>query len=175
MPSPRISVFRSPAAAALLAAAVAWLAPAAADPPKVASLTGQLLIAAPTIGDPRFATPPLRQENSAELIAIIDLIVASKTLAEWERLFRENDVVWSLVPSAAQVAADPQMEANGVFAQIPGGPKTIQSPLNVEGEEKRQPSRAPNMGEHTAEVLRSIGYDDAAIETLVKRGACGAG
>src|SRR5216683_3961793 len=55
MPYPRISVFRSSAAAVLLAAAAALLAPAATDPPKITSLTGQLLIAAPTIGDPRFA------------------------------------------------------------------------------------------------------------------------
>jgi formyl-CoA transferase len=63
------------------------------------------------------------------------------------------------------------MEANGVFAQIPDGPRTIQSPLNVDGAEKRQPSRAPDVGEHTVEVLKSLGYDDAAIEALVARGA----
>src|SRR2546429_5221708 len=55
MPFPRISVFHSSLAAAVLLAAAALLAPAANDPTKVASLTGQLLIAAPTIGDPRFA------------------------------------------------------------------------------------------------------------------------
>ncbi len=52
MPSARISTLRSLPAAAILAALL--LAPAA-DPPDTASLTGQLLIAAPTIGDPRFA------------------------------------------------------------------------------------------------------------------------
>ena len=75
------------------------------------------------------------------------------------------------MPSAVQLAADLQMEANGVFAQIPDGPRTIQSPLNVDGAEKRQPSRAPDVGEHTVEVLKSLGYDDAAIEALVARGA----
>ena len=49
----RISTLRSFPAAALLAAVL--LGPAAADPPEVASLTGQLLIASPNIGDPRFA------------------------------------------------------------------------------------------------------------------------
>jgi putative transcriptional regulator len=54
MPSRRTTIFRSLPAAAIFAAAM-LLGPAAADPPEIASLTGQLLIAAPTIGDPRFA------------------------------------------------------------------------------------------------------------------------
>src|SRR5262245_34922156 len=53
MPFPRVSTFRSLPAAALLAALL--LATAAADPPEIASLAGQLLIASPNIGDPRFA------------------------------------------------------------------------------------------------------------------------
>src|SRR6516162_11475014 len=53
MPSPRTSTLRSYTAGALLAAAL--LTPAATDSPEIASLAGQLLIASPNIGDPRFA------------------------------------------------------------------------------------------------------------------------
>jgi putative transcriptional regulator len=53
MPSLRISTLRSLPAAALLAALL--LGAAAAGPPEIASLSGQLLIASPNIGDPRFA------------------------------------------------------------------------------------------------------------------------
>jgi putative transcriptional regulator len=52
MPSARNSTFRSLPAAAILAALL--LAPAA-EPTDTPSLTGQLLVAAPTIGDPRFS------------------------------------------------------------------------------------------------------------------------
>jgi putative transcriptional regulator len=54
MPSRRTTIFCSLPAAAVFAA-VLLLGPAVADPPQITSLTGQLLIAAPTIGDPRFA------------------------------------------------------------------------------------------------------------------------
>src|SRR5215470_1993621 len=54
MPSQRTTTFCLLPAAAIFAAAILF-APVAADPPEIASLTGQLLIAAPTIGDPRFA------------------------------------------------------------------------------------------------------------------------
>ena len=53
MPSPHTMTLRSLPAAAILAAML--LAPTAADAPDIASLTGQLLIASPNIGDPRFA------------------------------------------------------------------------------------------------------------------------
>jgi putative transcriptional regulator len=54
MPSRRTTIFRALPAAAIFAAAM-LLGPVAAEPPEIAPLTGQLLIAAPTIGDPRFA------------------------------------------------------------------------------------------------------------------------
>ena len=53
MPSRRTTIFRLLPAAAIFAAAVPLAV--AAEPPEIAPLTGQLLIAAPTIGDPRFA------------------------------------------------------------------------------------------------------------------------
>src|SRR5215467_12336275 len=53
MPSRRTTIFRSLPAAAIFATLMLE-GPVAADPPDIASLTGQLLIAAPTIGDPRF-------------------------------------------------------------------------------------------------------------------------
>ena len=53
MAFPRNATLWSLPAAVLLAAML--LGPAAADPPEIESLTGQLLIASPNIGDPRFA------------------------------------------------------------------------------------------------------------------------
>ncbi len=54
MPSRRTTIFRVLPTAGIFAAAM-LLGPVAAEPPEIAPLTGQLLIAAPTIGDPRFA------------------------------------------------------------------------------------------------------------------------
>src|SRR5260370_21921136 len=84
MPYPRISVFRSSAAAVLLAAAAALLAPAATDPPKITSLTGQLLIAAPTIGDPRFAPTALlmvRLDGEGALATVINPPACARSIA----------------------------------------------------------------------------------------------
>jgi formyl-CoA transferase len=73
-----------------------------------------------------------------------------------------------------QVATDPQMAANGVFAELEhprlGAIPTVNNPINVQGVTKKKPVMAPEVGEHSREILRSLGYEDAAIEELIQRG-----
>ena len=82
MPSPRISTLHSFPAAVLLAAML--LGPAAADPPEIASLTGQLLIASPNIGDPRFAHTVIlmvKHDKEGALGIVINRPVGEKSIA----------------------------------------------------------------------------------------------
>ncbi len=123
------------------------------------------------IEDPRFSTPAARRSNSADLVARIDQILATRDLAEWAAIFKRYDLVWGPVPPPAEVAHDPQMELNGVFADIQPGLKTVQNPINVEGIHKELPRMAPGIGEHTREVLLEIGYDEAEIAAMIARGA----
>jgi len=46
---------------------------------------------------------------------------------------------------------------------------TINSPLFVAGADKRKPEPAPEIGANTREVLRELGYDDAAINDMIER------
>jgi crotonobetainyl-CoA:carnitine CoA-transferase CaiB-like acyl-CoA transferase len=50
---------------------------------------------------------------------------------------------------------------------------TINSPLWVEGAEKVPPRHPPALGEHSDEILRAAGYDDAAIRKLRIAGVVG--
>jgi formyl-CoA transferase len=94
-------------------------------------------------------------------------------MAEWDALFRRQGVVWGPIPTMERVPADPQMKANGVFTEIDhpqlGAIPTVSSPLNVQGVTKEKPTAAPEVGEHSMEILRSLGYADAAIEELILR------
>jgi crotonobetainyl-CoA:carnitine CoA-transferase CaiB-like acyl-CoA transferase len=123
------------------------------------------------IDDPRFRTPELRRANGPELVEIIDASVGAKDMAEWKEILRLNDVIWGPVPGTQQAARDPQMEANGVFAEIEPGLRTVANPLTIEGVEKVKPRMAPRVGEHTMEVLISVGLTEAAVNNLIKRGA----
>jgi crotonobetainyl-CoA:carnitine CoA-transferase CaiB-like acyl-CoA transferase len=123
------------------------------------------------IDDPRFRTPELRRANGPELVAIIDASVGAKTMAEWKEILRVNGVIWGPVPSTEQAARDPQMEANGVFAEIEPGLRTVANPLTIDGVEKVKPRMAPKVGEHTVEVLKSVGLSEVAIRNLIELGA----
>jgi formyl-CoA transferase len=43
---------------------------------------------------------------------------------------------------------------------------TINSPIWVDGSNKKSPRHAPGVGEHSDEVLRAAGYDEASIRQL---------
>jgi crotonobetainyl-CoA:carnitine CoA-transferase CaiB-like acyl-CoA transferase len=121
------------------------------------------------IDDPRFVTPEHRRANSRELVALIDAVVAQRDMAEWKEIFRQHDVIWGPVPRSAHVPEDAQMQANGVFVEVEPGVRTVASPLNVDGFEKVKPRRAPQVGEHTVEILKSLGYSAEAIADLLRR------
>jgi crotonobetainyl-CoA:carnitine CoA-transferase CaiB-like acyl-CoA transferase len=123
------------------------------------------------IDDARFNCPAARRENTAVLVAMIDEAIGRHDLAHWQCMFKHYDLVWGPVPSAAEVAADPQLESAGVLAEIAPGLKTVQNPICVEGIAKLVPRMAPEIGQHTREVLRDLGYDEAAISQMIARGA----
>ncbi len=122
------------------------------------------------IDDARFVTPEARRANGPLLVAMIDAVVAAKDMAEWKEIFRRRDVIWGPVPRTEEVISDPQMEANGVFAEIEPGLRTIANPLTIAGVDKVKPRMAPEVGQHTVEVLESLGYSQPAIADLISRG-----
>jgi formyl-CoA transferase len=126
------------------------------------------------IADARFATPAARAQNGPELVALFDREFAAHDMAEWKRRFAENEVIWGPVPSFEQLPDDEQMRLNGVFADMadaPGGPlRTVSSPITVEGSDKVAPRMPPAVGEHSIEILQTLGYSDDQIAEMAARG-----
>ena len=122
-----------------------------------------------------FATADARVKHSAELYAILQSQFESHDLAELRGLFKRFDVKWSALPTLADAAIDPQMRAAKAVVSMDhprrGKLETINSPMFVAGVEKRRPSLAPEIGEHTRDVLRELGYSPDAIEKLIRSGA----
>ncbi|MFY9557624.1 MAG: CoA transferase, partial [Blastocatellia bacterium] len=126
------------------------------------------------IDDPRYATAAARFETREEVVALLDEALAAKDMADWQVLFDQQNVIWGPIPTIDRVAEDPQMKANGVFATFDhpqlGSVSTVNNPINVNGVEKEKPQLAPEIGQHSVEVLISLGYDQSSIEDLMRLG-----
>jgi crotonobetainyl-CoA:carnitine CoA-transferase CaiB-like acyl-CoA transferase len=124
------------------------------------------------IDDPRFATKADRHARSLELIALFDQIFATRDLAEWRAALDGNGLVFGVVAILDDIPTDRQMIDNDVLVPFENDTMmTINSPIWVEGSEKVKPKRAPEIGEHSEQILREAGYDEAAIRNLKASGA----
>jgi len=123
------------------------------------------------IADPRFATKADRHARSLELIRIFDEIFATKDLAEWRSILDGKGFVFGIVGILDDIPSDRQMLDNDVLVPFEDGTLTINSPIWVDGSEKAKPRHAPGVGEHSNEILRAAGYDEASIGQLRAAGA----
>jgi crotonobetainyl-CoA:carnitine CoA-transferase CaiB-like acyl-CoA transferase len=112
--------------------------------------------------DARFATEADLNAHSAEARAILDEVFATKTFAEWKGILSGMSGAWAPVQQGIELQDDPQVIANGYLAQVeaPSGEHfpLVTNPVQFD-EEPNHLVRAPDLGEHTDEVLLSLGYD----------------
>jgi crotonobetainyl-CoA:carnitine CoA-transferase CaiB-like acyl-CoA transferase len=102
-----------------------------------------------------------RTQNSEELIRIIDGVLGSKKMAEWEVLFRENKVIYGRIQTPNEVVKDPQALANGFFGEVDSGYgriKLVTSPVEFSENPATLRTGAPEIGQHTEEILLELGY-----------------
>ncbi|MFZ1908356.1 MAG: CoA transferase [Burkholderiales bacterium] len=141
------------------------------DWPKVCRAIGRPDLA----DDPRYATLEARLEEGRmrELIELCDRIFAGQPMPYWRRALEQADVAYSLVANLDDVVADRQMAANGVFVEIDdpvlGRVRTVETPLQIEGQPKVTRTSAPRLGEHTRAILAEIGLGAQEIDALAER------
>ena len=163
MPSPRTSTLRSYTAGALLAAVL--LTPAATDSPEIASLAGQLLIASPNIGDPRFAHTVIlmvKHDKEGAFGITINRPVGEKSIA-------------SLLEAPGEDVSD----LEGTLSVFAGGPVQPELGFVVHSAEYRR-DETIEVDEHVAmtasrQILRDIGHNHGPQKSLFALGYAGWG
>ena len=125
--------------------------------------------------DPRFQELSKRRENAPELVAILSEWFAKRPLAEWRRILDEHAITFGDIATIDETVSDQQMIDNGIFAEFSDAPgrRVVSSPVSLADWPKRAPVSPPALGEHSFEILRSLGYDDARIEALVAENVVG--
>jgi crotonobetainyl-CoA:carnitine CoA-transferase CaiB-like acyl-CoA transferase len=126
------------------------------------------------VADPRFATPAARRANARALIAILDAVFAERDWSQWQSVLERNSIAYSVVGTLDDIPHDLQMQASGALVSLDdpraGASLTVSSPLQIAGQDKVPARMAPEIGEHTVDVLREAGVDEADIERLLAAG-----
>jgi crotonobetainyl-CoA:carnitine CoA-transferase CaiB-like acyl-CoA transferase len=120
--------------------------------------------------DPRFASTALRRQNKEAMNELIAEALQAKTTSEWFELIVAAGLPCGPVYNIKQAFADPQVEALRLKRSVThprlGELDLVAQPCEITGFDRDIRSATPDLGEHNDEILRSLGYDAAAIEKL---------
>jgi crotonobetainyl-CoA:carnitine CoA-transferase CaiB-like acyl-CoA transferase len=129
------------------------------------------------VTDPKFSSFAVRNENRVELIAMIDEIVATRTVDEWLPELYAAGIPTGPINSLEQALKEPHTLERGLIAEYEhptfGTVKHTVSPVRV-GDGPYDYHRAPERGESFDELVRGLlGYDESRIEEFTAKGAFG--
>jgi formyl-CoA transferase len=135
-----------------------------------------------TIGRPEWKDKPewrTQQGRSADRKAInaaISEITRTQSAEHWINLFDGVGIPCGPIYTIDQVFADPQVQHLGMATRMARPPErggdtcVVASPLNFSGLRRDVRLPTPEAGDHTDEVLRSVGYSEAEIADLHQEG-----
>jgi crotonobetainyl-CoA:carnitine CoA-transferase CaiB-like acyl-CoA transferase len=85
-----------------------------------------------------------------------------------------NDVPYTPVYNLAEVFQDPQIQHMGLEIKIDRKSKptikTVKFPVEYSVDKSQHPIPPPDLGEHNSEFLKSLGYDEKAVDALKEKG-----
>jgi len=126
------------------------------------------------LADERYAEAGGLWRHRGELGDAIAEAVARRTSDEWLAVFEELDVPVNRIAVVEETATDEQVLVNEM-ATRPDDPEItvpmlVNHPIKITSVPAVGPKRAPELGEHSAEILRELGYDEAAIASMLEDG-----
>ncbi len=123
--------------------------------------------------DPRFTTNASRAANREAVHAIIDAVFAKLSAEEIIARLDQAQIANAHINTMAEFWDHPQLAARHRWREVdsPNGPiRALLPPVIMRGIEPRM-DPIPAVGEHTEQILRSIGYTDEQISRLRAEGA----
>jgi crotonobetainyl-CoA:carnitine CoA-transferase CaiB-like acyl-CoA transferase len=129
------------------------------------------------IDDERFADDAGRYMNRVACVAALDAVFGSKTLDQVHELLDGFSGVWAPVLRPSEIPVHPQVEPNGFFPVVTpqsGKPfNLVPAPMRFDDEPTVPRGAAPELGQHTEEILLETGLDWDEISQLRESGALG--
>jgi len=119
---------------------------------------------------PEWDTAAKRSADRKAINAAISEITRTKPAAHWVEVFEAAGVPCGPIYTMDQVFADPQVRHLGMAAPVTsekrGTFSLVASPINMDGLPRKIRSATPEAGQHTDEILKTVGYTAADIEKM---------
>ncbi|EKN01418.1 CaiB/BaiF CoA-transferase family protein [Acidocella sp. MX-AZ02] len=106
--------------------------------------------------DERFATNPARVKHRAILVPLLEALLAARTTKDWTEALEAFGIPGGPINEFADIDADPQVQARGIFKTLGPGLRGVASPMRFSRSEVADDRPPPHLGADTDEVLASV-------------------
>mgnify|MGYP001482549260 FL=1 len=121
----------------------------------------------------KFSSNLKRKQNLNELVEILTNELSKKSSSEWLKIFDENGFPCGPINSITEMFKDPQTIVREMIIEVEnnkaGKSKAIGMPIKFSKSKTEKSKGAPNLGEHTKEVMMSFDYSEEEIKDFFKR------
>ena len=111
------------------------------------------------------------------LMVIIEDIFLSKTYKEGIEILGRHKLVWSPVSTPLEATKDPQAIENDFSVEWDhpdyGKIKVLNNPIKLSETKAEIKCKAPELGEHTDDILKDLGYSAELIDDMKGKGVVG--
>jgi crotonobetainyl-CoA:carnitine CoA-transferase CaiB-like acyl-CoA transferase len=125
--------------------------------------------------DPRFASNRDRMAHLDELVTLMNGVLRTRTRAHWQAAFDAAGVPAGPVHTVGEALTHPQTLARGMVVELEhpqaGQTQALGCPIHFSATPAQITRPAPLLGQHTRELMKEFGYDDAQVDVFISRNA----